>query len=261
MNTFSRLLLAIAFVALATTLPTLAQDAAAAAPAAEAAAPASGGPGFSDIVLKGGAVNLLIWLMIFTASIATLAFIIDGIMQVKRDKLLPTHVVEGVRASLDEGDLDGAIATCEENPGPLSTILIAGFDNIAEGFEVVQESVSAATDLESEKLMQRINYLNLCGQIAPMLGLLGTVTGMVKAFAGLASATGAAKATQLANAISIALWTTVTGLLIAVPALLGFALCKNMATRILLETQATVLDLIKILRGAEVEDHDEEEYI
>jgi biopolymer transport protein ExbB len=84
---------------------------------------------------------------------------------------------------------------------------------------------------------------------------------MVKAFAGLASATGAAKATQLANAISIALWTTVTGLLIAVPALLGFALCKNMATRILLETQATVLDLIKILRGAEVEDHDEEEYI
>ena len=106
---------------------------------------------------------------------------------------------------------------------------------------------------------KQINYLNLCGQIAPMLGLLGTVTGMVSAFAGLASASGAAKAAMLAQSISIALWTTVSGLLIAVPALLGYALCKNLATRLLLESQATVLDLIKILRSAAVEEEYEEE--
>ncbi|HAR66981.1 MAG TPA: hypothetical protein DCR55_12310 [Lentisphaeria bacterium] len=243
--------------ALLTTAPLFAQEAA----PAEGAAPVAEetGVGFKQIVLEGGMVNTLIWGLIFLSSFAMIWFLVDGVMQTKRDKILPAHVVDGVRTSLDEGDLDGAIATCEQNPGPLSTILMAGFDNIEEGYEVVQESVGAATDLESEKLFQQINYLNLCGQIAPMLGLLGTVTGMVSAFAGLASASGAAKAAMLAQSISIALWTTVSGLLIAVPALLGYALCKNLATRLLLESQATVLDLIKILRSAAVEEEYEEE--
>ena len=94
-----------------------------------------------------------------------------------------------------------------------------------------------------------------------MLGLLGTVSGMVKAFAGLAAATSSDKDTILAKAISTALWTTVCGLLISVPALICYSLFKNMATRLLLESEATVLDVIKTLRGAEVEDDDEyEEY-
>ena len=75
----------------------------------------------------------------------------------------------------------------------------------------------------------------------------------IAAFAGLANATGAAKAKLLAQSISTALWTTCIGLIIAVPALLFFTYYKNLATRILLETEATVLDLIKVLRNAEVE--------
>lgn len=242
----------------------LAQDAGGEAPVAgqqAAGAPDEGGdvstkPGFVDIVFGGGIVNTLIWCVIFLASFATIALIIDGALAVKREKLLPPTVVSGVRDSLDEGDLGEAIAVCETNPGPLSNILMAGFSNINEGYEVIQESVTAATDLESEKIMQRINYLNLCGQIAPMLGLLGTVTGMVRAFGGLAEA-GPARDRMLAEAISGALWTTVVGLLIAVPALLAFTIYKNLATKVLLESEATVLDLLKILRGAEVE----EEYV
>ena len=185
-----------------------------------------------------------------------IALVVDGILQTKRDKILPVHVVEGVRASLDEGDLGNAVAICEQNPGPLSNILMAGYSNITDGFDVVQDAVAAARDMESEKILQRINYLNLCGQIAPMLGLLGTVTGMVRAFGSLADA-GAMKDQLLALAISGALWTTVAGLLISVPALLCFTIFKNLATKVLLETEATVLDLIKILRNAEVEDEDE----
>jgi biopolymer transport protein ExbB len=83
---------------------------------------------------------------------------------------------------------------------------------------------------------------------------MGTVTGMVMAFAGLASATGATKAKVLAMSISTALWTTCVGLIIAVPALLFFTYHKNVATRLLLETEATTLDLIKVLRNAQVEE-------
>ena len=216
------------------------------------------GPSFVDIVFKGGAVNLLIWCMIFGTSAATLALIIDAAVTIKREKLMPDDVVEGVRESLNEGDLGGALETCEGNPGPLSNILTSGFSNITEGYEVIQETVSSCAEMENEKLMQRVNYLNLCGQIAPMLGLMGTVTGMVKAFASLGGAAGAAKAKLLAMSISTALWTTAVGLLISVPALIAYTLIRNYATRLLLETEATVLDLIKVLRNAEVEEEEME---
>ena len=210
--------------------------------------------GFVDIVFREGPVNMLVWLLIFLTSAATLALIIDALITVKREKLMPDHLIEGVRESLDQGDLDAAVETCESNPCPLSTILMVGFSNITEGYDVIQEAITSSAEIENEKLMQRVNYLNLCGQISPMLGLLGTVLGMVRAFAGLAGATGAAKATILANSISTALWTTAVGLLIAVPALLGFTLIRNYATRIILEIEATVTDLIKVLRNAEVEE-------
>jgi len=220
----------------------------------EQTAKMKGGASFKNIVFGGGAVNLLIWMMIFGTSFATVWFIIDAFITIKRDKLLPEDVVEGVREALSEGDLGAALETCEANPGPLSTILMGGFSNISEGYEVIQEAVGSAAEMESEKLMQRVNYLNLCGQIAPMLGLMGTVTGMVGAFAGMATASGAAKAQVLALSISTALWTTCVGLLVSVPALLSFTLVKNYATRIILESEATVLDLIKVLRNAEIEE-------
>ncbi|MFO7821619.1 MAG: MotA/TolQ/ExbB proton channel family protein [Lentisphaeria bacterium] len=216
-----------------------------------------GQPGFVKIVFQGGAVNLIIWFMIFGTSAATIALIIDALITVKRDKLRPEELVEGVRESLDEGDLDAAVESCESNPGPLSSILMVGFSNISEGFDVIQDAIASAAEMETEKLLQRVNYLNLCGQIAPMLGLLGTVTGMVKAFGGLGGATGGAKAAILASAISTALWTTAVGLMIAVPALLAYTLVRNHATRIILEIEATVTDLIKVLRNAEVEEGEE----
>lgn len=207
-----------------------------------------------EILYGGSVTNLIVWILIFITSAATLALIVISLMNIQRDKLMPDELVEGVRASLDEGDLNAAMETCEASPGPLSSILMVGFANITEGYEVIQEAVASGAEMENEKLIQQVNYLNLCGQIAPMLGLLGTVLGMVRAFAGLAQATGAAKSAALASAISTALWTTAVGLLIAVPAIIGYTLIRNYATRIILEIEATVLDLIKVLRGAEVEE-------
>ena len=159
-------------------------------------------------------------------------------------------VIDGVQDALQQGDLDAVIATCDTNPSPLSSILRVAFNNIEDGYDVVQQAVASATDLESEKIMQKVNHLNVCGQIAPMLGLLGTVVGMVMAFAGLASASGAAKTKVLARSISTALWTTCVGFHLC---LLFFTYFKNNATRLLLESEAKVLDLIKVLRNVEVE--------
>lgn len=235
-----------------------AQDAAAAAAPAAEAAPAeetrSFGTALWEILYGGSIINLLIWCGIFATSVLMIIFAVNAFMTVQQEKLMPTAVVNGVSVALGNGDLGAALQTCDMYPSPLSTILRAGFSNIEDGYEVVQQAVSQATDLESEKLMQKVNQLNVCGQIAPMLGLMGTVVGMVLAFAGLASATGAAKTKVLANAISTALWTTCVGLLISVPALLFFTYFKNTATRLLLESEAKVLELIKVLRNVEVEE-------
>jgi biopolymer transport protein ExbB len=211
-------------------------------------------PGFWDVVYGGYVVNLLVWILIAMTSFAAVWVLIDAFIGVKREKLIPGHVVEGVRTALTQGDLGAALEACEANPSPISRILMAGFSNISEGYEVIQEAVASSGNMETEKLMQRVNYLNVCGQIAPMLGLLGTVVGMVFAFDSLATASGAAKARLLAQNISTALWTTVVGLLISVPCLVSFTLLKNHATRLILESEATVLDLIKVLRNAEVEE-------
>jgi len=228
-------------------------------PADEEEAPADSGQAirtgtrFWGVIYGGSIINLLIWVLIFLTSMATLALIIDALITIKKSKLMPEELVDSVRESLNAGDLDAAIQACEANPCQLSNILMVGFSNITEGYDVIQQAIASAADMETEKLMQRVNYLNVCGQIGPMLGLLGTVVGMVMAFAALASQTGAARAAALAMAISTALWTTVVGLLIAVPALLAYTLIKNYATRMVLEIEATVLDLIKVLRNAEVQ--------
>ena len=222
--------------------------------AAEGEAAGAVSSGIWDILYGGSIINLIIWVAIFITSFAMLWFAIDGFIVVRRDKLIPPLLVDGVRQALANGDLETAIATCQANPGSLSNTLKEALDNIYDGYEVVQQAVSSRTDLETEKLMQRVGLLNICGQIAPMLGLMGTVVGMVLAFAGLASTTGAAKARVLANSISTALWTTCVGLLISVPALLFYTYFRNNATRLILESEATVLELIKPLRRAEVEE-------
>ena len=215
---------------------------------------------FFQIIANSGGIGILIWLMIFGTSAATLGLIIDASLTIKSSKIMPPELVNQVRSALDNGDLGSALGACEANPGPLANILSAGFNNVSEGYDVVMDSVSTAAEIENEKLMQRVNFLNLCGAIAPMLGLMGTVTGMVDAFAGLASASGAEKATILALSISQALYTTAFGLLIAVPAILAFTFVRNHASRLILDMESLTYDLIKVLRGAEVVDDEEEEY-
>jgi biopolymer transport protein ExbB len=241
-----------------------AADGAAAAPAgngtaAEGEAPAVGNASFFDIVFGSGTIGIIIWMLIFLTSAATLGLIIDASITIRAGKIMPPELVEAVRDSLAEGDLGAALEACEAAPGPMANILLAGFNNVSEGFDVIMDSISTAAEIETEKLMQRVNFLNLCGSIAPMLGLMGTVTGMVGAFADLAGKTGAAKQAALAMNISQALYTTAVGLLISVPAILAFTFVRNNASRIILNMESLTYDLIKVLRGAEVVDDEEEE--
>jgi len=241
----------------------LAQDAAPAAaeaPAAVAeAAPAASGEaapkqqsstGFLAVVLGSGWLGVVLWLALFGCGAAAIYFVVDCSIMIRPQKLMPQTLIDKVKAGMAEGDVIKAIKACESEPGPMANILSAGFSHVEEGFEVIQESIGAAADLETERIMQRLTWISVCSNLSPMLGLLGTVQGMIMCFETLA--TGAPDVGALALAISQALWTTAGGLAIAIPAITFYYSIRNNANRLILRMEAMTMELIKDLRNVEV---------
>ena len=222
----------------------------------EAAADSAGGgssAGLWQVITGSGLLGVFLWLCLLGDSVAAAWLAIDFFVTINPKKIIPEGLVNEVREAMEQGDVMKALQRCEQDQGPLPSILQAGFRNVKEGFEVIQEQVGAAADLESEKLMQRVAYLNMCGSIAPMLGLLGTVQGMIMAFANLANTQdGAAQQSMLAMNIAQALWTTAAGLVVAIPAVSLYTYFKNRLSRIILTMEGMTMDLIKALRNVEV---------
>ena len=259
MTKLRRYLVVVLIVGMAGLVPVaMAQEAAGLQLDADAAAAAAQEAGrdamsFGRIVTNSGFMGIMLWLALGACSVAGFALIVDSFITIREKKIVPASFVAKVREAMVEGDVMKAMKHCEEEPGPLSAILNAGFSNVQEGFEAIQESVGVAADLQSEILLQRVTYLNVVANLAPMLGLLGTVQGMIFAFATLGTqSAGAAQQSMLALNIAQALYTTAGGLLAAVPALAFFYYFRNRATKITLGMEALTLDLIKVLRNVEV---------
>jgi len=209
--------------------------------------------GFWAMIISSGGLGITLWLSLLATSIAAAGLTIDSFINIREKKIVPQALVTSVRESMEQGDVMKALKICEDAPGSLANILSAGFGNVKEGFDVIQDVVGVAADLEGEKLLQRVAYLNVCANLAPMLGLLGTVQGMIYAFASLATMTaGAAQQAALALNISQALWTTAAGLVIAIPAISFYTFFRNRATKIMLGMEGLTMDLIKSLRNVEV---------
>lgn len=240
--------------------PVLAQDAAApAAPAAEGVLVAEGGAagvrqapqaGFWAVIVGSGWLGMVLWAALFGCAGTAVYFIVDCSVLIRPQKVMPETLINRVKEGMSEGDVMKALQACESEPGPLANILTAGFSHVEEGFDIIQESIGAAADLETERLMQRLTWISVCSNLAPMLGLLGTVQGMIMCFSTLA--TGAPDVGALAMNISQALWTTAAGLAIAIPSITFYYSIRNNANRLILRTQAMTMELIKDLRNVEV---------
>ncbi len=208
----------------------------------------SKGDGFFSVVASGGFLGVVLWLALAALSVAGTHLIVDSFIKIRAKRIIPDELTASVREALGSGNIQQALTLCGEEPGALSNILSAGFSNVSDGPEAAQDAIGAAADLESETLLQRVNYLNVVGNLAPMLGLLGTVQGMIMAFATLGTEAGAAKNAMLATNISQALYTTAAGLVIAVPALGFFSFFRNRATKIILSMEALTMEFMKKLR-------------
>lgn len=216
----------------------------------------SGGGGFYDIVFGSGVVGMLLWFALFADGAAAIYFAVDCAVLIKPSKLMPQRLISNIQVAMAEGDVQKAIDACKSEPSCMSNILGAAFQHVEEGFDVIQEAVTAASDLEQEKLMQRLNWIAVCGNLGPSLGLLGTVQGMILTFEALASG-GAGDAAMLANSIGQALWTTAAGLIVSIPSVAIFYTLRNKANQLILRMTAVTMELLNNLRNVEVATEDD----
>lgn len=191
--------------------------------------------GFFGILFSGGLVGILILLVLTALSITAAYLLFDQVMTLRRREVLPEGISDAVRQALLTGHPAEADAACRRTPSVLSVVLLSGLSEFEFGWREVEKAVEDSLAQQSARLMRRIEYLSVIGNIAPMVGLLGTVTGMIFAFQQVAATRGAAGAGDLAEGIYQALVTTVCGLVVAIPALAIYAVCRNRVDSLIAE--------------------------
>jgi len=178
---------------------------------------------FWALIEAGGSVGYtIIFLSVIAVSLA-----IEHLLTIRRSTLIPPGLPEKVRDLLRAGQYAQADQQCKLQPSTLASVLQAGIGEIDGGWTVVEKAMEDAMADQAAKLHRKAEYISVIGNVAPMLGLLGTVIGMIEAFSKVAESSGTANAGELAEGIYKALVTTVQGLVVAIPALGVFAIFRN----------------------------------
>ena len=160
-------------------------------------------------------------------SFALVSLVVMGFLQLRQSAMMPPEMVEDFNAHLDAKEWQQAYELASEDGSYLGQVLAAGIGKVSSGYTQAVEAMRDAAANESMRLEHLLSYVGLIGALAPMIGLLGTVWGMVKSFMEIAASTTSPKPAKLAEGISTALITTLIGLVIAIVAVAVFAFFKN----------------------------------
>lgn len=225
--------------------------AAALAQASPDAAPATSGGGASFFQAFFWSSDLLglaiIWFLIVCSFISfglTLVFV----MRYRRINLMPEETRSGIEQLLAAKKYREAIAFANNDPSYLGRITSSALNEAANGYGAMERALEESGDAEATRILRPIEILNVMGNIAPMMGLFGTVYGMIVAFQKLVDAGGGADPVELAAGISTALVTTFWGLVVAIPALASYAVVRNKIDAITAEGLVEAEQLIKPFR-------------
>ena len=200
------------------------------------------------------------WVMfpIGACSVFTVYLIVDGIVRTGQNRVTPPDKEEQLKTLFQQGDYVGAYQYCKTNPSPLTNVLRVGLSLLGDGKQIAEEGMLGELAKENSKLQTWISYLSVIGVCTPMIGLLGTVTGMIRAFATLGSA-GIGDPASLSSAIGEVLMATASGLFIAIPAFGAFYYLRNRATAAMHRIQDIIASLFRkmpydVLDGVQIGD-------
>jgi len=192
----------------------------------------------------GSVIGAFDILAIYGLSVVAVALIIEHGITIRRVVLLPEMSVAQVKTMFDERRFREALEFCQNDPSFLSGVVHAGLVEAANGYEAMERAMGDAAEERTARLYRKIEYLNLIGNISPMLGLFGTVYGMMTAFAKIAAKGGKANPEDLAEGILLALYSTFVGLLVAIPALAAYAIYRNRVEQLSMEAALVAEELL-----------------
>jgi len=207
----------------------------------EAAAATTEGTSVLDNIFQAGAVGIIL----IGLSVAGVSLIIMNAMQMRRDVLVPPELVGHVEGLFETGDYESALDACEQQPSYFSSVLAAGLPRIDRPYDEIVEAMEEAGEMESAHLHRKISFISLIAAISPMLGLLGTVMGMVTAFNVIADSPTSPKPKDLASGISQALMTTMMGLIVAIPMTVAYFIFRQMIDAAAVEVSSTASELME----------------
>ena len=176
--------------------------------------------------------------MFLALSFTLVALFVMNLLQASRGNTLPADLIEGFEEHLENKQYNEAFELANGDESFLGKVLAAGLGKLSGGGQYPQaiEAMQEVGEEENMKLEHRLSYMALIGTISPMIGLFGTVFGMIDSFQVIATSTaGAPKPSALAAGISTALFTTLVGLAIAIPAIAAYAIFRNRLARLALE--------------------------
>ena len=168
-------------------------------------------------------------------SFILIALIMMNLLEVRRDVLLPTQFVEEFEQKLNAKDFQGAYEFARSDDSFIGRVLTAGMGRLSRGYDEAVEGMQEAGEDASMALEHRLSYISMIGTIAPMMGLIGTVQGMISCFDAIAQPTVSLRPWQQAEGVSMALVTTLIGLVLAVPAMVFHGIIRNRIQRLVLE--------------------------
>jgi biopolymer transport protein ExbB len=199
-----------------------------------------------ELVTAGG------WLMVFIiiGSIVAAAICIERLYTLNPRKIAPPHLLASVWKQLKAGEMDANRLRTLKQSSPLGRILAAGLSNAYHGRDVMKESIQEAASHVIHELERYLNTLGTIAAVAPLLGLLGTVVGMIDVFAEI-MAQGTGNASALAGGISQALITTAAGLSVAIPALVMHRYFTGRIDSIVIELEQETIKLVDALHSEE----------
>ncbi|HEV7278796.1 MAG TPA: MotA/TolQ/ExbB proton channel family protein [Pirellulaceae bacterium] len=204
-------------------------------PAADAASPGAARPADSVITFIFKALGITYTIVFFLISFIFVALAVSNFLGTRRSNICPPALIEGFDQLLTEQRYQEAYELAKNDESVLGQVLSAGLAKLSVGYEHAIEAMQQVSEVEGLKLEQRLSYVSLIGAISPMIGLFGTVDGMIRAFYQIATAGGTPDPSKLAEGVATALMTTIIGLAIAIPAMILFAIIRNRLVRLMTE--------------------------
>lgn len=219
----------------------IAQDDAAAgsaetAPAATADGEAAAADEISYLSWASRSLGWFYGLTFLGISFTLVALFVMNLLTARRENVVPSELIDSFEENLNNKQYQDAYDLAKADDSFLGHVLSAGLAKVSTGYNESLEAMQEVGEEENMRLEHRLSYLALIGTLSPMIGLLGTVSGMIDAFKLIANtSTGAPDPQELARGISTALFTTFIGLAIAIPALAAYNILRNRVARLVLE--------------------------